>query len=119
MNRGVPVSYSFLLNSLRLLLTTIVTTPPEYLDKFKSDPKAYLEFRRRIENVLNKPMEALYLNTDAEKRAFEACREHMRTKLAKKPEIFDALVPDFAVGCRRLTPGPGVYNLDCQSVIVC
>ncbi|KKA24407.1 Cyclohexanone monooxygenase [Rasamsonia emersonii CBS 393.64] len=84
-----------------------VTTPPEYLDKFKNDPKAYLEFRRRIEDVLNKPMEALYRNTDAEKMAFEACREHMRAKLAKKPEIFEALVPDFAVGCRRLTPGPG------------
>lgn len=55
-------------------------------------------------------MEALYRNPDAEKMAFEACREHMRAKLAKKPEIFEALVPDFAVGCRRLTPEPGVCS---------
>lgn len=53
-------------------------------------------------------MEALYKNTDAEKMTADICREHMRTKLAKKPEVFQALVPDFAVGCRRLTPGPGV-----------
>jgi hypothetical protein len=31
----------------------------------------------------------------------------MRERLAKKPEIFDHLLPDFTVGCRRLTPGPG------------
>ncbi|KAL2012370.1 hypothetical protein VTN00DRAFT_5088 [Thermoascus crustaceus] len=82
-------------------------TPADYLEKFQRDPTEYLEFRRRIEDVLNKPMEALYKNTDAEKTTADICREHMRTKLAKKPEVFQALVPDFAVGCRRLTPGPG------------
>ena len=31
----------------------------------------------------------------------------MRERLAKKPEILTYLLPDFGVGCRRLTPGPG------------
>ena len=31
----------------------------------------------------------------------------MKQKLAKKPEITEALIPSFNVGCRRLTPGPG------------
>jgi cation diffusion facilitator CzcD-associated flavoprotein CzcO len=31
----------------------------------------------------------------------------MKTRLAKKPEIVKALTPSFAVGCRRLTSGPG------------
>jgi hypothetical protein len=31
----------------------------------------------------------------------------MATRLAKKPEIVEHLTPSFAVGCRRLTPGPG------------
>jgi len=31
----------------------------------------------------------------------------MKERLAKKPAIVDALIPSFAVGCRRLTPGPG------------
>ena len=34
-------------------------------------------------------------------------RAMMKGRLAKKPEIVDALTPSFAVGCRRLTPGPG------------
>ena len=42
-----------------------------------------------------------------QKGAVEAFRAMMKERLAKKPEIVDALTPSFAVGCRRLTPGPG------------
>jgi hypothetical protein len=31
----------------------------------------------------------------------------MRERLKKKPEIANFILPSFAVGCRRLTPGPG------------
>ena len=31
----------------------------------------------------------------------------MKKRLEKKPEILETLLPDFSVGCRRLTPGPG------------
>merc|ERR1712093_575625 len=31
----------------------------------------------------------------------------MQKKLAAKPHIAKAFIPNFAVGCRRLTPGPG------------
>ena len=41
----------------------------------------------------------------------EAAREGftalMRARLAKKPELAEFLIPSFAPGCRRLTPGPG------------
>lgn len=39
--------------------------------------------------------------------AVSAFKAMMKKRLAKKPEIVDALTPSFAVGCRRLTPGPG------------
>lgn len=42
-----------------------------------------------------------------QKTAVEMSREAMRERLAAKPEIADFLVPSFAVGCRRTTPGPG------------
>jgi hypothetical protein len=42
-----------------------------------------------------------------QKGAVEAFRRMMKERLAKKPEIVDILTPSFAVGCRRLTPGPG------------
>lgn len=31
----------------------------------------------------------------------------VQKKLAAKPHIAKAFIPNFAVGCRRLTPGPG------------
>jgi len=31
----------------------------------------------------------------------------MAKRLAKRPELLDSIVPDFAPNCRRLTPGPG------------
>lgn len=34
-----------------------------------------------------------------------AFRALMKQRLQKKPEVFDAMVPDFGVSCRRLTPG--------------
>lgn len=39
----------------------------------------------------------------------------MRTKLADKPEVADIIVPkDFAVGCRRPTPGNGYLEALCK-----
>ncbi len=34
-------------------------------------------------------------------------REGMQQRLAARPDLFDLIVPDFAPGCRRLTPGKG------------
>jgi hypothetical protein len=31
----------------------------------------------------------------------------MKEKLAKRPELIETILPSFAPGCRRLTPGPG------------
>lgn len=39
----------------------------------------------------------------------------MRRKLANKPEIADVMVPkDYAVGCRRPTPGNGYLEALCE-----
>ncbi|KAJ7040263.1 hypothetical protein C8F04DRAFT_1254024 [Mycena alexandri] len=43
-----------------------------------------------------------------------AFKEEMLRRLASKPEIAEHLIPDFAIGCRRLTPGPGYLEALCQ-----
>lgn len=45
--------------------------------------------------------------SDEQKAARAACTAEMATKLASKPELRELLIPDFAVGCRRPTPGNG------------
>lgn len=42
-----------------------------------------------------------------QKMARQGLTAATREKLASKPEIQEFFVPGFAVGCRRLTPGPG------------
>lgn len=48
-----------------------------------------------------------FRGSEIQEGAFREFKDMMRKRLAKKPEIVDALTPSFAVGCRRLTPGPG------------
>ena len=37
----------------------------------------------------------------------ELFTQSMREKLAKKPEIFEKILPEWAPACRRISPGPG------------
>ncbi|OAL40506.1 hypothetical protein AYO20_00242 [Fonsecaea nubica] len=83
-------------------------TPAADLERFKNDPEVYRQYRRYVEDLLNRPVEALYKGTPGAKMFADMCRAHMKEKLSKKPEVFEALVPDYPVGCRRITPGPGV-----------
>lgn len=85
----------------------IAVTPQAELDEWK-DPAAYLRYRHEIEDSLHAASDVLYKGTDHALAFQKMCEDHMRSKLAKKPEIFEALKPDFAPACRRLTPGPGV-----------
>jgi len=38
----------------------------------------------------------------------------MSSRLASRPDIYDALLPSFAPGCRRLTPGAGYLEALCE-----
>lgn len=92
---------------VKLTLDILAITPKDDLENWQ-DPKNYLEYRRDIESVLHEASDVLYKDTPAALGFQKMCEDHMRTKLAKKPEIFQALRPTFAPACRRLTPGPGV-----------
>lgn len=75
--------------------------------RFRSDPSYYHEFRMKIEAGGNEVHALTIKGTDLQKGAQQSFEEGMRQRLAKKPEYYDWIKPDFAPGCRRLTPGPG------------
>jgi hypothetical protein len=85
----------------------LAITPQSELKSWET-PKNYLEYRRKIENDMHSPSDVIYKDTPNAIGFQKMCEDHMRSKLAKKPEIFKALLPTFAPACRRLTPGPGV-----------
>lgn len=74
---------------------------------FDADPAAWLEYRKGIESSINCRYLIVTKGTAQAAEAKAASAAEMRTKLAARPEIADLLVPDFAVGCRRPTPGNG------------
>ncbi|KAF8913205.1 hypothetical protein CPB84DRAFT_1670651 [Gymnopilus junonius] len=99
----------------------------EFSEKDKAtfqDPAYYNRFRREIEaemnvgyvciifSVLAHPLTRIENPLIPEVR--EEFKKSMLQKLAKKPWIADHIVPDFAVCCRRLTPGPGYLEALCQ-----
>ncbi|KAF1834525.1 hypothetical protein BDW02DRAFT_598065 [Decorospora gaudefroyi] len=81
--------------------------PRELRDRFANDPDYYHKFRLSVEEDGNGIHAVTMKGTELQKGAKDMFHEHMREKLKSKPEIFEALLPSFSPGCRRLTPGPG------------
>ena len=79
----------------------------ELRQEFVDNPKKFYEFRKIIEVDGNTIHGASFRDSPEQLGAQAYFRSLMKEKLAKKPEIMDALIPSFSVGCRRLTPGPG------------
>ncbi|KAI4907343.1 hypothetical protein J4E90_009846 [Alternaria incomplexa] len=83
------------------------TIPQELRDRFASDPEYYHKFRLSVEEDGNGIHAVTMKGTELQKGAKDMFHEHMKERLKTKPEIFEALLPSFSPGCRRLTPGPG------------
>jgi hypothetical protein len=72
-----------------------------------SDPEKYHAFRKMIETEGNAMHPFSLKGSPMSNFARDAFTQLMRSRLAKKPELADFLIPKFAPGCRRLTPGQG------------
>lgn len=90
----------------KLGLTTH-TISEDLREKFATNPTALQDFRETIEADGNNIHAFTIKDTKMQKEARVAFEGHMKKRLAKKPKIFESLLPDFRPGCRRLTPGPG------------
>jgi hypothetical protein len=81
--------------------------PEELRERLLNDPEYYHKFRLSVEEDGNGIHAVTMKGTSLQIGAKDLFYEHMKKRLASKPEIFEALIPSFSPGCRRLTPGPG------------
>ncbi|KAH8717134.1 hypothetical protein GQ44DRAFT_393942 [Phaeosphaeriaceae sp. PMI808] len=81
--------------------------PEEVRRRLSTDPEYYEKFRLSIEEGGNGIHAATMKGTPMQQGVKDAFYQHMKKRLESKPEIFEALVPSFSPGCRRITPGPG------------
>lgn len=84
-----------------------VVIPKELRDRFANDPEHYHKFRLAVEEDGNGIHEATMKGTALQIGSKDMFHQHMKERLKTHPEIFEALLPSFSPGCRRLTPGPG------------
>ena len=82
-----------------------VFTPHE-LHEFSTKPGALLAYRKQIESGLNGQFALFLKGTKTQNETKAYMLEQMKLKLADK-FLEEKLIPDWSLGCRRLTPGVG------------
>ncbi|KAK5674344.1 hypothetical protein LTS10_012928 [Elasticomyces elasticus] len=88
--------------------------------EWAQDPKAFREYRKMVDSTMNKFFELQYKHPDLQKTSVTSTRAVMEQRLAKKPQLVQRLVPNFSLGCRRITPGHGYLEaLSADNVTVC
>ncbi|RPD58021.1 flavin-binding monooxygenase [Lentinus tigrinus ALCF2SS1-7] len=90
----------------------LVFTPQE-IERFKTDPEYYWNFRRTLEGHMNSMHGYTQRGSKLSVELETTFRKKMQVQLAKKPWIAEKLIPTFPVSCRRLTPGPGYLDALC------
>ncbi|TVY48521.1 putative sterigmatocystin biosynthesis monooxygenase [Lachnellula occidentalis] len=79
------------------------------------EPETSLRYRKNIESEISSRFRFILNGSQEQATARAFAESEMKRKLAAKPELAEAIIPnDFAVGCRRPTPGNGYLEALCQ-----
>ncbi|KAK0236614.1 cyclohexanone monooxygenase [Armillaria nabsnona] len=71
---------------------------------FAKDPEKLYSHIKEVFDKMNTRFEAKRSNSEMQKMSQNTALEHMRKSLGRE-DLLLKLIPDYAVGCRRLTPG--------------
>ncbi|KAK7430518.1 hypothetical protein QQZ08_003037 [Neonectria magnoliae] len=79
----------------------------EQKKEFREDPDKFFQMRKMTEHSLNQFFYAMLADSRQQKAVAKQYREDMEARLNHDPDLCAKLIPDWDVGCRRLTPGDG------------
>ncbi|KAH0845712.1 putative sterigmatocystin biosynthesis monooxygenase stcW [Fonsecaea pedrosoi] len=79
----------------------------EQKELFRQNPEKYLAFRKAVEVEINAKFRMLVNGAQEAAKARLDAANSMIGLLKDSPELIEKLIPDFPVGCRRITPGVG------------
>ncbi|KAI0008903.1 FAD/NAD(P)-binding domain-containing protein [Xylariaceae sp. FL0662B] len=77
------------------------------IERFKEDPGFYRTFVKAIEQDINGAFPIVLNGGPAQKFATSKVVEYMTAALGGNEKLCKALIPQFPLGCRRITPAPG------------
>lgn len=75
-------------------------------EEFAKQPSTLLKFRRGIEQSMNRIFPLFLADSATQKRSRESFSASMQVVL-EDPVLVEQLIPKWAAGCRRITPGVG------------
>jgi hypothetical protein len=83
-------------------------------------PDHFHKMRKTLENEAGKKYLFSLKDSQSQEIALVKFQDHMKQRLAGRPDLYEAIIPTFAPGCRRLTPGPGyLESLQQDNVTFC
>jgi cation diffusion facilitator CzcD-associated flavoprotein CzcO len=86
----------------------------EDMTKFREDKDYYTKYERALRDALACLHLITFKGSPLADGAQQSTAGLMRSKSLKKPEIAEAIIPDWAIGCRRLTPGTPYIEALCE-----
>ncbi|KAK3310501.1 uncharacterized protein B0T15DRAFT_507172 [Chaetomium strumarium] len=79
----------------------------ETVERFKSEPEFYHEFVKKIEAEVNNAFPIVLTQSPVQAFARAKVTEYMTLMLGGNEKLCKALIPDFPLGYKRMTPGHG------------
>lgn len=77
------------------------TYTPDEIERFNTDKKYFLEYRKKIQNSGSATYALYYKHSDMQKKLFAQYTDLMKQRLKGNEELCSKLIPKFHVGCRR------------------
>lgn len=78
---------------------------------FRENPEKLKQYRKKIQAGSNRAFDMFVKDSHAQNVGRKATADQMKEKLGNDEDLARKLTPDYEVGCRRATPGPGyVYQ---------
>ncbi|KAF2472257.1 FAD/NAD(P)-binding domain-containing protein [Lindgomyces ingoldianus] len=82
---------------------------------YREHPEELKKHRKEIQHGSNRAFTMFEKDSPAQKAAFKATSQMMLDRLGGNKELAAKLTPNWEVGCRRATPGPGYLEAFTQS----
>ncbi|KAJ9361394.1 hypothetical protein C8Q69DRAFT_401042 [Paecilomyces variotii] len=79
----------------------------EQKKKLRENPEELYELRHKIETALNQFFWAMIQDSPQQAACLDAFQRQMKERIGDDQELQEKLIPKWAVGCRRVTPGDG------------
>jgi cation diffusion facilitator CzcD-associated flavoprotein CzcO len=79
----------------------------EQKQRWREHPEELKELRKTLEHAFNQSFPLFIKDSPYQAGAREGFTHMMKAKLGGDEELAKKLIPDFEVGCRRITPGDG------------